>query len=335
MLRFTFVFVVICALSTLSAQYVQVKIDITHDVAPPQSSSHPVAFIDAKTQIHRLLTNNRKIFPGVYDIKIKHPGYETVYRKQQQVSGPVFVVKEKLIAKKRQISFEPTPHIGCAPCPYTVIDMQNQQKVELFRETFAPGKFFHFKILFKAYKTVEVKGVLPVGEDLHIVKIPVTRLNPLEFTIRKNKKVIDEIPYEYHFTVEDKLLEAHHIITQKGIGRYYYTVMIGKSAALFRAYLGYTFVDKPLKDFRNGMNIGRPNQLSITRFIAHLQKVYALKRDDAVLVEIIENFFKEERNRNMLKRCSKEDVAKLLDYISTWKVENAQGLVEKVRKMKR
>lgn len=333
MRRFIFIFIFICA---INAQQVQIQLDISHDIAPPPNfHSYSVTFTNTKTQVRYLMVSNKKIPVATYDISIAQPGYHAIKLKKQHVSSPAFLLKEKLIAKQRRISFEPE-HYGIRFSGFIrdVINMKNNQKV-IYYDTFAVKQPFHVKILFGKCKTIEIKDIMPVGEGAYVVEIPIIPLKWQDFAIRKDKAVIDQISYEYEFVIDGKPLEAHHIKKEQGRGRFYYTIMREKNATLFRAYLGYKYSEIPMKKFRQGMNVYRPDHLSIIRFIVHLQKVYSIKHDYKVLARIVEHLLKGYRHRKMLKKCSEEDIAKLLAYMTTWKIAETQELQQKILKIRK
>ena len=44
---------------------------------------------------------------------------------------------------------------------------------------------------------------------------------------------------------------------------------------------------------------------------------------------------KKYRHRKMLKKCSEEDIAKLLAYMTTWKIAETQELQQKILRIKK
>ncbi|WP_372368142.1 hypothetical protein [Candidatus Uabimicrobium sp. HlEnr_7] len=332
----TLVFSIVCN----AQSNIEIQLDITHDVLPPKNLPPYTVSITSNT-LTKQLQNKDTVAAGIYDITISQPGYKIQVIKQQLLTTYPFVIKTTLIAKKRQISFEINPYysnvfprifdvknkkqisfsITKPQQPYlyvchlvdvhSVINVKTNTKVE-FRDTFQPGEQVHFLVQFIKYKTVEIIDVVPPGEGPYIIPVPLKKLKPLEFTIRKNTQIIDGLTYQYKFTTDGKPLEDIHLKVENGIGRFYYTIMIDPDAKVFRAFIGHSFLERSLKKFRSGMSIGRPEYLSVPLFIDHCSK---FKKQQAV--DIINKFLKGFRNRKKLRNCSQQELQKLIDYLRT------------------
>ncbi|WP_372368141.1 hypothetical protein [Candidatus Uabimicrobium sp. HlEnr_7] len=300
----TLVFSIVCN----AQSNIEIQLDITHDASPPKNLPPYTVSIISKTLTKQ---NKDTIAAGTYDITISQPGYKTKVIKQQSITTSPFVIKATLVAKKRQISFEPKNYTMACIDAHSVINVKTSAKVE-FRDTFCSGEQVHFIIRFSTYNTVEIVDVIPPGEGPYIIPVPLKKLNPLEFTIRKNTQIIDGLTYQYKFTTDGKPLEDHHLKVENGIGRFYYTIMIDPDAKVFRAFIGHSFLERSLKKFRSGMSIGRPEYLSVPLFIDHCSK---FKKQQAV--NIINKFLKGFRNRKMLKNCSQQELQQLIDYLRT------------------
>ncbi|WP_372368140.1 hypothetical protein [Candidatus Uabimicrobium sp. HlEnr_7] len=333
----TLVFSIVCN----AQSNIEIQLDITHDVLPPKDLPPYTVSITNKTLTKQLQSKNT-IAAGIYDITISQPGYKTQVIKQQPITSSPFVIKTTLIAKKRQISFEMVAYSYSNVSPQKIFNVQNNKQIAFsvvrpqalflcsclvdahsvmnvktnaqvkFRDTFQPGKQVHFIIQFAKYKTTEFIGVIPPGEGPYIIPVKLKRLTPLEFTIRKNTQIIDGVAYEYQFTTDGKRFEDHHIKVEKGIGRFYYTIMINPDAKNFRAFIGHSFSERSMKKFRSGMSIGRPECLSVPLFIDHCNK---FKKEEAI--GIINKFLKGFRHRKMLKNCSEQELKQLINYSQT------------------
>lgn len=300
----------------------KVSIDIT--------SSYTNEKINAQVFLNKeLIAHEQQLKPGNYQLQIQHSGYTTLHKEITISEGSEsFLIKEKLHAKPRQISFELfyTRHSRGCPDAHEVIDMNTGKKVE-FRDEFKPGEEQCFAVKFKQYQTRIVKAILPPGEDPYILQVPLIELYPLEFTIRKNSAVVDGIEYKYQFRFDNEPLEKHHIKIEKGIGRFYYTVMRPENAKNLRAYIGYKFLQRSIARFRSGMSLGRPENLSVPKFIEHLDIVAKKELGRLGSLQVVERFVKGFRHRKMLKQLDETQKDLLMNYLNSWKFDDEEHRV--------
>lgn len=314
----------------LRAKQVPININITHNVEPPSNlPAYQVSLISKKTKVLFLVTEGKRIRPGSYDLKVTQPGYSFGAIKTIDIapSEDAYLINESLLAKNRQISFEMVDEkTRSLVDAHEVIDLKTKKKVE-FRDEFEPGKKVNFRVKFKKYQTVSTTTMIPPGEGPYILPVPLVELQPLEFTIRKNTEKIDGIEYQYNFSVDGKELEDHHIKMEKGIGRFYYTVMVPPKAKNFRAYIGYMFLQRALARFRSGMSISRPENLSVPKLIEHLDRMAKGERGRRASLEVMEKLLKGYRNRKMLKQLHNTERDQLISYLESWKLGPAQDRV--------
>ncbi|BBM84421.1 hypothetical protein [Candidatus Uabimicrobium amorphum] len=304
----------------LFAKQVPINFQISHDVNPPDSLGPYSVWLMSK-KLRVLFMGGEKIRPGKYDLKIFQPGYYTIKKVIDiKPSEDLFLVKEQLIAKKRTICFELLViNGGCLQDASKIINLDNQKEIG-FRDTFKPGQRIHLLYKFRRYEDFEISTILPPGEGPYHFKrgIALVHLHPLEFTVRHSTKMMDGIKYEYTFTIDGKTLQDIHIKKEKGIGRFYYTLMIPKGK-IFRAYVGYKYMEIELKKFRSGMSIKKPNRISVIKLIEHLKKVGEKDGDNASLNVVIK-LYENSDDKEMLQQLSRSDIKELVTRLKSLKL---------------
>ncbi|WP_372367634.1 hypothetical protein [Candidatus Uabimicrobium sp. HlEnr_7] len=308
----------------LYAKRVPINALITHDVKPSDNlESYFVSIVSKKTRA--LLMAPEKIRPGKYDLKISQPGYKTVQKVLDiKPSEKLFLVKEKLIAKKRPISFEfIVTNGGCLQDACKVIDLKTQQKIG-FRDLFKPGQEMHLRFKFDSYKDLEVKIILPPGEGpySHFNKgIALVHLYPICFTVRRCIEIMDGFEYECSFTIDGQIPEDIHIKKERGFRCFYYTLMVLSKAKNFRAYIGYKYTQVDLKNFHQGMMIEQPNNISVAKLIEHLDRI-AKNESYNTSLNVIKKLLKNSPSRKILKQLTNRN--QLITYLKTWKLNTTE-----------
>ena len=323
MQKFVLVLLFFCTslIADEKSQYLRkVHIEIT--------SSYTNQKVDAQVFIDKQrIVDGQLVKPGSYQLQIQYIDYTTIHKDITILaSNEPFLIQETLIAKPRQISFEPIPinSFTCFVDAHEILDGNTGQKVE-FRDEFKPGKEQCFIVKFKKYETQVLKTVIPPGEGPYVLEVPLLELSQLEFTIRKNSVELDSVEYQYEFRFDDKPVEKHHMKMEKGIGRFYYTVMMPENAKSFQAYIGYKFLERSIKRFRPGMSLSRPENLSVSKLIEHLDIV--AKRDLGRLgsLEVMERFLKGFRHREMLKKLDDTQKDLFVSYLKSWEFSNEEN----------
>lgn len=124
---------------------------------------------------------------------------------------------------------------------------------------------------------------------------------------------------EYTFSVDGQFLEEHHVKKEKGIGRFYYTIMAKQKSDIFRAYIGYKYTELKLRKFRSGMMLEPPSYISCARLIEHLNSVRN-EHDDDTAISIVARLLKNSDSRKMLKRISSAEIKQFVNYLKTWQL---------------
>ena len=311
------------------ADEVIIKMEITQNITPPKQVKPYTVTIQNK-KITKQIKANDSVPEGVYQIKIDQPGYEPTVLKKQTITGKIFTIKSTLIAKKRSISAMIVYTRGCGDA-HKIIDMKKQKEIR-YQDLYTPGQEVHFRVLYKGYKTVDFKGVIPVGEGCYDLPINKYRLKSLEFTARYNSCVIDGIHYEYQFFVDSKKVENHLMKSEKGIGRFYYTIMVDPKAKIFNAYFGYFFSKKDLQNFRPGMSI-IPRELSIIRLVTHLKQVRKKTNKVEAVINAIKFFLEKDQQIKSLRNCSNEQIKTLFDYLDSLNFNEVKDLKQQILKL--
>ncbi|WP_372366904.1 hypothetical protein [Candidatus Uabimicrobium sp. HlEnr_7] len=313
----------------ISKKQCRIILDITHNINPPHNiSKYNVILVSKETDQKIIITNGQEVNSGYYDLYIEQPGFRPINKIINLSSNEnTFTIRECLLAKNRQIEFQLDTRHGLVDI-HEIINLENFQKIERDDE-FMPGKEVNLRVFFKKYQTVSIRVVMPIGKDPYVLPIDLVQLTPLKFTIRKNKTKIDGIDYEYSFSIDDSPLEKHHIKIEKGIGRFYYTIMIPPETKIFKAYIGYLFLQRTMTRFRSGMSIGRPENLSVPKLVEHLDRISESKNVYDASLEVMERLLKGFRNRKMLKQLHNTEKDMLIRYIESWKLSSAQYRVRR------
>lgn len=326
----------------LFAKQVPISANITRDVpAPDDLPPHSVLIFPHRVKI--LLMAPERIRPGTYDLEVSQPGYYTIKKEFTVLpSEKNFVIREKLIAKKRTLSFDFVKMgDGCLQEACKVINVDRQEQIG-FRDEFKPGQKLHLLCKFKHYEDYRVAVVIPPGEGSYnplAEGVALKHLQPLVFTVAYNQEAIDDILYEYTFSVDGQFLEEHHVKKEKGIGRFYYTIMAKQKCDIFRAYIGYKYTELKLQKFRSGMMLEPPGDISCTKLIEHLRTVRNKYNDDTA-IGIVIKLLKNPDSREMLKRISSLEVEQLVKYLKTWKLltshqhEQVEQLIDNLNTLK-
>lgn len=298
----------------VSASTVEVIIDITYDIEPPQNlGPYTVTFTDKKLGAGRNITSGKRIKPGDYSLQIARPGYQFKEVKKDITILPglkPFMIQEKLYAKPRFLSFE----MMSGGILVKAIEVLVDNKEAKAQDAFPAGKEYKLTAKFKDHKSAQKKIFLPPGEAPFVVDLDLVKLQKFDFSISKRYyetaqgMLLDGIRYNVEFYADAEQIEPHHINredeTAAVINGTFYALKTTRSLKVVSAfYYDDTLVNtaKPAS-FRDLRRIDTPRLLEHLRELAKVNPILTLKRMARLLEDRqdkpkIESLPKEDRER--------------------------------------
>ena len=158
------------------SQLVPVTFEIGHDVPPPaEYPAWRALFIDPQTNVHRYInSNDRRIAPGKYVLKLEQPGYYTIVRDINIKEGALdFIINDQLIAQPRQLAFNLLDEkTGALVRAHQILI--NGKPVS-YRDVFKPGSILKVTVHFKEYSTFQSKVRIIPGKGPFVIKVSLSK----------------------------------------------------------------------------------------------------------------------------------------------------------------
>ncbi len=311
----------------LSAKQVEIHLNITHDVEPPATlDEYKVSLIDQVTKVLNLVTHGKKIKPGNYELDIQRPGYNFGTQKTIEIipSEQPYQIREKLIAKPRNLSFDMVWQGNLIPA-HEVVDQKTGKSIS-FKDTFDPGSELELKIKFMQYETVVKRNRIVPGEGPQLINVQLIKLKRYEFTSRKNEVTLDGAAYPFILYADSEEIEGHLVKTEKGFGRFYYTIWVKPEAKNLKLYGGYLYSQVAFDRLRLGP--GRMENIDVPKLIGHLDTV--AKKDNRgprASMEVMETMLKAFSGKRRLKQAHATELDRLIQFVESWKLPSAQDRI--------
>ena len=141
----------------LRAKKVTIRSVVSYDIPSPRNlPPHEITFFFKKRgKIFFDGDSEAQIRPGSYHFKITQLGYRTEDSQIQVIdilpSEEPYVIKQKMVAKKRGISFELVDSkCRCLVDAHEIVNLQTNKKVK-YSDKFQPGCEYKFRLKFKKY----------------------------------------------------------------------------------------------------------------------------------------------------------------------------------------
>lgn len=302
----------------LRAKRVPISFEITHDVPPsPEQPYYQVSIISKKTCV-LYLTEDPVIRPGLYDVKITHPGYHTIAYDLDIPPGGKPIIKKHLVAKKRGISFEINTDIKLYNIfeVVSIVDLKTQRKLT-HKDKFQPQQKLHLQVKFKRHTTIEkIVDIVP-GEGKQIVQLHPHLLHTVFFSTKMGKDLYCETNLGE--------IEDHHI--QRTPGKYScsYQVMVPAQAKILRVAHKYFFSEISIVDKEISLiemlavetKALKFEKISIHMLILYIEDLIADNKVIEALVvceDLVANHSKE------LSLCDQQHKELLMRYFEKWKI---------------
>ena len=306
----------------LRAKQVPISFEITHDIPPsPQEPYYRVSIISKKTHVLYLTDDLYPVIrPGLYDVKITHPGYHTIAFDLEILPGTKPIIKKCLIAKKRGIAFDTHSDTKLYTMfdAVSIVDLKTQRQLT-HKDKFQPQQRLHLQVKFKRHATIEkIVDIVP-GEGKQVVKLRPQLLRTVLFStkIHMDKHLYCETNYG---KVED-----HHMQRTPGKFSCSYQVMVPARAKSLRIAHKYFFSEIPIVSKEIpviemlAVEIKAPtfDKISIHMLILYIQDLITNNKALKALI-VCEDLVA--KHSKKLSICDQQHKELLIRYLEKWKV---------------
>ncbi len=303
----------------LISKPIEILIDISYDIEPPASlPDATVTFIEEQSGAGRNVSHGKLIKPGEYSLDVGRPGYKFENKGKKLLLMPgtePFLVKEKLFAKPRSLSFDMQFKTILVKASAIFIDGQPVKA----SDTFKPGQDCQLLAKFKDYKTAQKRIKVPPGEGPYVVDLELTKFSGFEFHIgkrffEKDTKepvlMLDNIRYSLEIFADNEPVESHQIFGEMGVGFYtgnFYAASDSKKMRFVQAF----YFDEA--DAGNEMRLPDLRRIDAHRLSEHLKAV--AKRSPKDALKRVSALMNDKSDKPKILNLSREEKDQLMGFL--------------------
>jgi hypothetical protein len=250
-------------------------------------------------------------------LEISRPGYTFLPGKQEIQILPgskPFLVKEKLFAKARPLSFEMTFESKLIKAIEVLLDGKQVKAEDLFK----PGQEYSLTAKFEEYKTANRRINIPPGEGPFVVDLQLVKLHKFEIRVAKQYyetsfgMVLDNIRYTLELYVDNEQVEAHHIHREGGINLIYANFYALKHIRNMKISCGF-YYDDGVASSTQPVTFRDLRKIDGTLLSEHLREL--AKNNPSNALKRMETILEDPQDKAKISSLSREDREKLVNLL--------------------